>query len=89
MAIDNVCYPEMLGKLVVVNAPILATTGWRMVKGWLDPRTQEKIEMVRPGQPSVDKLREIIDEGSIPVSLGGEGEEVFRSKPNTEYLAVP
>ena len=119
VAIDNVCYPEMLGKMVVVNAPSLASTGWKMVKGWLDARTQDKIEIVArcdvcplllllqqqcrrrsdpqspsllpscSGPASVTKLQELIDSDSVPVSLGGAGQEVFSAKPCTEYMAVP
>ena len=38
ISIDNACYPETLGKMLAINAPWLATTGWGLVKGWLDPR---------------------------------------------------
>lgn len=88
IGIDNVCYPEMLGKMIVVNAPRLATTGWGMIKGWLDPRTQEKIE-IHGREASKARLLELIDEGQLPVSLGGTGPEVFSAKPCTSYVAVP
>jgi hypothetical protein len=35
------------------------------------------------------KLQELIDSDSVPVSLGGAGQEVFSAKPYTEYMAVP
>jgi hypothetical protein len=47
--LDNVCYPEMLGKMVLINAPGFAVGFFNMVKGWLDPRTQSKIEMLGTG----------------------------------------
>ncbi len=88
IGIDNVCYPEMLGKMVVVNAPRIATTGWGMIKGWLDPRTQEKIEIIgREGSKA--RLLELIDAPQLPVSLGGSGPEVFSAKPCTSYVAIP
>mmetsp|Transcript_6270 Transcript_6270/g.13847 ORF Transcript_6270/g.13847 Transcript_6270/m.13847 type:complete len:295 (+) Transcript_6270:129-1013(+) len=40
VAMDNACYPELLGKMLVINAPWLAVTSWEVVKRWLDPRTQ-------------------------------------------------
>lgn len=89
VAIDNVCYPEMLGKLIVVNAPSLASLGWKTVKGWLDPRTQEKIEICPRGEKSASRLLELIDAHSVPKSMGGTGDEVLMVKPNTEYFAVP
>jgi len=88
IAIDNVCYPEMLGKLIVVNAPTLASTGWKMVKGWLDPRTQEKIE-IHGTDKSKANLLNLINSEDIPVSMGGTGPEVFNAKPYTAYISVP
>ena len=45
LGLDNTCYPETLGKMLVINAPFLAVSTWSMVKRWLDPRTQQKIEV--------------------------------------------
>ena len=49
IGLDNTCYPELLGKMFVINAPFLAVQTWGMVKRWLDPRTQSKIEILGPG----------------------------------------
>ena len=49
IGLDNTCYPELLGKMFVINAPYLAVQTWGMVKRWLDPRTQSKIEILGPG----------------------------------------
>ena len=89
IAIDNVCFPEMLGKMVVVNAPSIATTGWRMIKGWLDERTQDKIEILGSGEEQKARLLELIPEQVLPKSMGGLASEVFAIKPATEYVAVP
>lgn len=45
LGLDNTCYPETLGKMLVINAPFLAVQTWSIVKRWLDPRTQQKIEV--------------------------------------------
>ena len=36
-------YPEQLGQMMIVNAPMLFTGVWALVKGWLDEKTREKI----------------------------------------------
>ncbi|KAJ3046436.1 cytosolic factor, phosphatidylinositol/phosphatidylcholine transfer protein, partial [Quaeritorhiza haematococci] len=36
-------YPETLGKMFIINAPVLFTTVWAIVKGWLDENTVQKI----------------------------------------------
>lgn len=43
--LDNTCYPETLGKMLVINAPYLAVQTWGLVSRWLDKRTLEKIEV--------------------------------------------
>ena len=73
---DNVCYPETLGKMLVINAPWLCTTTWNIVKGWLDARTVNKIEILSP-QESMARLRDFIDEDQIPVQYGGTGPELY------------
>jgi hypothetical protein len=36
IAIDNICYPETLGKLFVVNVPWVAVATWDIVKRWYE-----------------------------------------------------
>lgn len=38
---DN--YPEQLGQMLIVNAPMTFTTVWAVIKPWLDEKTREKI----------------------------------------------
>ena len=40
---DN--YPEMLGHICIINAPAMFRMIWSVVKGFIDPRTQSKIEV--------------------------------------------
>jgi hypothetical protein len=86
--IDNICYPEMLGKLIVINAPGLVTSLWGLVKGWLDPRTQKKIEIHGSGPQTIERLHELVDPQYLPQKYGGTGPDVYFAKPNTEYVAV-
>ncbi|KAF5839566.1 CRAL-TRIO domain-containing protein [Dunaliella salina] len=64
---DN--YPEMLGHICVINAPWVFRTIWAVVKGYLDPRTQSKIEILDSNYlPAVLKW---VDKESLPDWLGG------------------
>ena len=38
-------YPETLGTLFFVNAPMIFTALWKVIKGMLDPATAKKIEI--------------------------------------------
>ena len=86
IAIDNVCYPEVLGNMFIVNAPKIALGAYRVLRGFLDPRTQRKIEMV--GTKDRQRLLEIVDESQLPVSLGGTGPEPYARKPHTGFVSV-
>jgi hypothetical protein len=89
VALDNVCYPEILGKMLVVNAPWLAVQMWEMVKSWLDPRTQQKIEIMRPdGAKQSDRLLQFITPEHLPVRYGGTRADFLPIRKHTEYLSV-
>jgi hypothetical protein len=39
-------YPEIMGKLVIVNAPFFFTGVFTIIKGWLDEKTRRKISLL-------------------------------------------
>jgi len=41
---DN--YPEILGNMYIVNAPMMFRVVWSIVKGFLDAKTQAKIQII-------------------------------------------
>jgi CRAL/TRIO domain len=88
ISVDNVCYPETLGKMLVINAPWVAVNAWGMVKGWLDPRTVAKIEIISAAD-SIRRLHELIDDCFIPPQYGGSGPELYFPKSHTELVSVP
>lgn len=45
MSIDQNNYPEMLGHTCIINAPGVFKLVWSAIKGFIDPKTQEKIEV--------------------------------------------
>jgi len=40
-------YPERLGKLVIIDSPLIFLGLWKLVKSWLEPESQNKISFVR------------------------------------------
>jgi hypothetical protein len=42
-------------------------TTWEVVRGWLDPRTQAKIEIMGSGPETTAKLLQYIDAANLPV----------------------
>ncbi|KRW99487.1 CRAL-TRIO domain [Pseudocohnilembus persalinus] len=67
VAQDN--YPEILGRMFIVNAPMLFTGIWQIIKPWLDEKTRNKITIM--GGKYKEKLLELIDAENLPDFLGG------------------
>ncbi|CAF2791954.1 unnamed protein product [Rotaria sp. Silwood2] len=68
-------YPESLGLGLVLNAPWLFTSCWRIIKRWLDPLVESKIHFIN----NVDDLTQFIDSSNLPKRLNGE-------KPDHNYI---
>eukprot|EP00744_Colponema_vietnamica_P001094 GILI01001849.1.p1 GENE.GILI01001849.1~~GILI01001849.1.p1 ORF type:complete len:305 (+),score=85.90 GILI01001849.1:103-1017(+) len=62
-------YPEMLGKMFIVNAPMLFSGIWNLIKPMLDEKTRNKITIVGSGYK--DKLLALVDAENLPDFLGG------------------
>ncbi|WFD05404.1 hypothetical protein MVES1_000734 [Malassezia vespertilionis] len=63
-------YPETMGRFYIINAPFIFTTVWSVIKGWLDPVTTEKIQIL--GSSYIGELSKQIPVESIPSILGGK-----------------
>lgn len=63
-------YPETLGRMFLINAPMLFTAIWAVVKGMLDENTVAKISVL--GSSYQKQLLEYIDPENLPDFLGGE-----------------
>jgi hypothetical protein len=68
--IDQDNYPEILGKLFIVNAPAIFSVAWKTIKPFLDPNTRQKITILRGDYQKV--LLEHVDAESLPAFLGGK-----------------
>lgn len=65
-------YPERLGKLYVINAPWGFSTIWSVVKGWIDPVTVSKINILGSGYQK--ELLAQVPAESLPKAFGGSCE---------------
>ena len=63
-------YPEIMGNLYVVNAPMLFSGIWAIVKGFLDEKTRGKIKIL--GSGFLTTLQEHIPIEEIPSFMGGQ-----------------
>lgn len=72
-AIDSVCFPETMYKMLIINAPTFFAATWRIIKGWLDPRTAAKIEVISSRSACEKRLAELADKDQLPSDYGGTG----------------
>lgn len=62
-----------MAKMLIVNAPSFFAATWRLIKGWLDPRTASKIEVISSRSTMEKRLLEFIDVEVLPSDYGGKG----------------
>lgn len=72
-AIDSLCFPETLNKMYIINSPRFFSATWTMIKGWLDPRTSSKVEVLSSRKTWEKSLLEYIDVDQLPSDYGGKG----------------
>jgi hypothetical protein len=72
-AIDSICFPETMNRMLIVNAPMFFPPTWRLIKGWLDPRTSGKIEVISGKAAMEKRLLELVGETELPKDYGGKG----------------
>lgn len=54
-------YPETLGTMLIVDAPMLFSACWAVIKMWIDPVTSAKVKFI-----SRDKLQDFFSSDAIP-----------------------
>ena len=74
-AIDSICFPETMAKMLIVNAPTFFSASWRIIKGWLDPRTSGKIEVISSTSTMHKRLLALVDADQLPSDYGGTGQD--------------
>lgn len=74
--IDQDHYPEHLAKLYIINAPMLFSGLWRIVRVFVDDRTKEKITIC--GSDYRQALEQQIDPMYLPSFAGGTNDSWLR-----------
>lgn len=69
-------YPEVMGKMYIINTGYFFKGLWAMVKVWIDPVTLKKIS-IHSGSGK-DTLRKEIGEENLHVTLGGKCDKEIR-----------
>lgn len=67
---DQKYYPERLHRLFVVNAPYVFTLIYRILRGWLDKRVQDKVFIL--GSDYQTTLLKYVDADNLPAKYGGK-----------------
>ena len=70
--IDAAHYPETLGRMFLINVPIIFSVAWALIHPFLDERTQKKIEIISSEKAWKKRLRETIDPALLPEEYGGD-----------------
>jgi len=89
---DKQNYPEFLHTVTVINAPWVLPTLYKLVKGFIDPATREKIRFFTDGYE--ERLLSLMDEKEIPTRYGGKNEKKlpypdFLEKADEKKANVP
>ncbi|CAN0478789.1 unnamed protein product [Ectocarpus sp. 12 AP-2014] len=70
---DQLLFPEMLGKCFIVNTPSLFSYVWSMFSPLVDERTRSKISIISKPQDWTKALQEIADPDQLSPEYGGTG----------------
>ena len=79
--VDALCYPEILGRCLIINAPSFFSVIWSVVRRWLDARTASKIEIYSSKAKAEKRLKELISLENLPREYGGVA-------PNVDEMIV-
>ncbi|PHT45943.1 hypothetical protein CQW23_15101 [Capsicum baccatum] len=71
LSIVQDCYPERLGKVLLVNVPSLFCTLWKIICPFIDNNTKKKIIFVDNKRLTATLLQDI-DESQLPETYGGK-----------------
>jgi len=64
-------YPEKSQVILVINAPMIFTAVWAIMKQFINERTQSKVRILSPGK-TFGGMSEFIEAKDIPVKYGGD-----------------
>lgn len=79
------CYPEVVDKIYVLNAPSYFSRIWALIKSFVDPTTAKKLVIV-PQNDTLATLLEVMDIESIPERYGGKSKAKNAMVPQVANL---
>ena len=89
--IDSLCFPETLNHMSIVNAPAFFTLTWKLIRGWIDQRTADKVSVIGTNKEGLLKhLTKHIVVNSLASDYGGNGKsvnEVLRDDMIHQFLS--
>jgi len=71
----------MMGKMFIINAGNTFTVVWGLIKGWIDEKTRNKIEVL--GSSYMTKLEAFVDVTHIPDFMG---DKKLKGQQNADFL---
>jgi hypothetical protein len=77
-------YPERLGLVCVLDAPLICTALWSAVKLWLDQATRDRICFLRRKEAHSTLLR-LVDPQWLPEKYGGTSQFDFDGPDGVEH----
>ncbi|CAM9790335.1 unnamed protein product, partial [Heterosigma akashiwo] len=69
--LDSFCYPELMARIFIVNAPKVFSAAWQAVRPFLDSRTVAKISIYSSAAAARSAMLEYVDEEALPAEFGG------------------
>jgi hypothetical protein len=66
---DQNVYPEYLGNLFLINAPMIFRGMWVLIRSWMETKTAAKFHVL--GSDYLPTLLQYIDQEELPVEYGG------------------
>ena len=63
-------YPEIMGKMFIINTPFLFKGAWALFSPFIDAKTKNKISML--GSSYKKELDKYVDPQNVPAEIGGE-----------------
>ena len=67
------CFPEILSKAIVTNAPFFFSAIWLILKSFLDERTSAKIEIYSKERTGLACIQKHVDDEELISDKGGSG----------------
>mmetsp|Transcript_7776 Transcript_7776/g.20017 ORF Transcript_7776/g.20017 Transcript_7776/m.20017 type:complete len:595 (+) Transcript_7776:616-2400(+) len=64
-------YPERCANILIVNAPGIFSSVWKLIKPMIAPATQEKVRIAKAGEETTNEMLTLIDLDQLPEEYGG------------------